>query len=572
MLKFQKIRWRNFLSTGNVFTEMPLNLGQSILVTGENGSGKSTLTDAICYALFGKPFRNINKPLLINSVNEKGLVVEIEFSSNGKEYKIIRGMKPTIFEIHVDGVLINQSSEAKDYQEYLEKNILRVNFKTFTQIVILGSASFTPFMQLSAADRRIVIEDLLDIDVFSTMNSIVKSRAQVNKEDIEKNALSISLTTEKKKLLVKTLDNLKQSATDKIALLKAHGREQQKLLEKLQKECEELQSKRLVYFNNASGRATAITEERELSSKRSELRAHMERHKKDVGFFETHDDCPTCRQKIDTTFKKDVVSKNQSQIESIQNQIVDLDANILALLEKIKKFDQFVKLTNDTDMELSVKTTEINSIQKELRKTVAEIKALSGSNDFLEETTKEYDKVVDDLRMLEDMKKSLLEKKVYYDTAITLLKDGGIKTKIIKQYLPIINKSINQYLTKFGFTTNFTINEKFDEVIKSRYRDEFSYNNFSEGEKARIDLSLLLTWRNVARMKNSVATNLLILDEVFDGSMDFSGADDLMKILTDISGSTNVIVISHKTEQLPDQFGRVYKFFKKGNFSTCNYN
>jgi DNA repair exonuclease SbcCD ATPase subunit len=230
-----------------------------------------------------------------------------------------------------------------------------------------------------------------------------------------------------------------------------------------------------------------------------------------------------------------------------------------------------VKLTNDTDREIGIKKSEVSSIQKDIQKTVKEIKAISGSDNILEDTQKDYEKVLEEIRVLEDMKKSLLEKKVYYDTAITLLKDGGIKTKIIKQYLPIINKSINQYLTRFGFTTNFTINEKFDEVIKSRYRDEFSYNNFSEGEKARIDLSLLLTWRNIARMKNSVSTNLLILDEVFDGSMDFSGADDLMKILTDISGTTNVLVISHKTEQLPDQFGRVYKFFKKGNFSTCTF-
>jgi DNA repair exonuclease SbcCD ATPase subunit len=571
MIEFQNIKWQNFLSTGNVFTEMPLSLGQSILITGENGSGKSTLTDAICYALFGKPFRNINKPLLVNSVNEKGLLVEIEFATNGKQYKIIRGMKPSVFEIHVDGVLLNQSSEAKDYQEYLEKNILRFNYKTFTQIVILGSASFTPFMQLSAADRRIVIEDLLDIDVFSTMNAIVKSRSQVNREDIEKNSLSISLTTEKKKLLIKTLDNLKQSATDKIAILKAHGRDQQKLLESLQKDHLELTKKREVYFEKASGRTAAISEERELNSKRSELKAHLDRHRRDMNFFEAHDDCPTCRQKIDLDFKGFAVNQNRDQIKSIQDQIEVLDKKIESTLENIKSFDRFVKLTNDTDREIGIKKSEVSSIQKDIQKTVKEIKAISGSDNILEDTQKDYEKVLEEIRVLEDMKKSLLEKKVYYDTAITLLKDGGIKTKIIKQYLPIINKSINQYLTRFGFTTNFTINEKFDEVIKSRYRDEFSYNNFSEGEKARIDLSLLLTWRNIARMKNSVSTNLLILDEVFDGSMDFSGADDLMKILTDISGTTNVLVISHKTEQLPDQFGRVYKFFKKGNFSTCTF-
>ena len=571
MIEFLHIKWMNLLSTGNVFTEMPLNLGKSILITGENGSGKSTLTDAICYALFGKPFRNINKPLLVNSVNEKGLLVEIEFASNGKQYKIVRGMKPTVFEIYVDGVLLNQSSEAKDYQEYLEKNILRFNYKTFTQIVILGSASFTPFMQLSAADRRTVIEDLLDIDVFSTMNAIVKSRSQVNREDIEKNGLSISLTTEKKKLLIKTLDNLKQSATDKIAILKAHGRDQQKLLESLQKDHEDITKKREVYFNKASGRTDAISEERELNSKRSELKAHLERHRRDVNFFEAHDDCPTCRQKIDDKFKDDAVNQNRDHIKTIQDQIQILDQKIETVLESIRSFDRFMKLTNDTDREIGIKKSEVSSIQREIQNTVREIKALSGSNNMLEDTQKDYDNVLEELHVLEDMKKSLLEKKVYYDTAITLLKDGGIKTKIIKQYLPIINKSINQYLTRFGFTTNFTINEKFDEVIKSRYRDEFSYNNFSEGEKARIDLSLLLTWRNIARMKNSVSTNLLILDEVFDGSMDFSGADDLMKILTDISGSTNVVVISHKTEQLPDQFGRVYKFFKKGNFSTCTF-
>lgn len=571
MLTFQHIRWKNFLSTGNVFTEMPLNLGQSILITGENGSGKSTLTDAICYALFGKPFRNINKPLLVNSVNEKGLLVEIEFTTNGKQYKIIRGMKPNVFEIYTDGLLLNQSAETKDYQEYLEKNVLRVNYKTFTQIVILGSASFTPFMQLSAADRRIVIEDLLDIDVFSTMNGIVKARSQVNKEDIEKNSLTISLTEQKKKLLIRTLDSLKQSASDKIALLKSHGRNQQKLLESLQRDQEEAIRKRDVYLEKTTGRSEAVSREREIMSKKSELKAHLERHRKDVNFFEAHDDCPTCRQHIDGNFKTTVVTQNKDSMIDILDRIEVLDAEAETLLESIKNFDKFIKLVSDTDREIALKKSEITTVQKEIQKTVKDIKSLSGSDTLVEDTKKEYDACLDELVTLEDMKKTLLERKIYFDTAITLLKDGGIKTKIIKQYLPIINKNINSYLTKFGFTTNFTINEKFDEVIKSRYRDEFSYNNFSEGEKARIDLALLLTWRNIARMKNSVASNLLILDEVFDGSMDGNGADDLMKILTDISGSTNVLVISHKTDQIPDQFGRVYKFFKKGNFSTCNF-
>tara|TARA_R110000868_G_scaffold124490_12_gene329178 strand:+ start:1024 stop:2679 length:1656 start_codon:yes stop_codon:yes gene_type:complete len=550
---------------------MPLNLGQSILITGENGSGKSTLTDAICFALFGKPFRNINKPLLVNSVNEKGLLVEIEFATNGKQYKIIRGMKPNVFEIYTDGVLLNQSAESRDYQEYLEKNIIRVNYKTFTQIVILGSASFTPFMQLSAADRRIVIEDLLDIDVFSTMNAIVKTRSQVNKEDIEKNSLTISLTDQKKKLLIRTLDSLKQSASDKIAMLKAHGRDQQKLLEGLQRDQVESTRKREVYLEKTKGRTEAVSREREIMSKKSELKAHLERHRKDVNFFEAHDDCPTCRQHIDGNFKTTVVIQNKDSMIDILDRIEVLDAEAETIMESIKNFDKFIKLVSDTDREIALRKSEITTVQKEIQKTVNDIKSLSGSDTLVEDTKKEYDACLDELVVLEDMKKTLLERKICFDTAITLLKDGGIKTKIIKQYLPIINKNINSYLTKFGFTTNFTINEKFDEVIKSRYRDEFSYNNFSEGEKARIDLALLLTWRNIARMKNSVSSNLLILDEVFDGSMDGNGADDLMKILTDISGSTNVLVISHKTDQIPDQFGRVYKFFKKGNFSTCNF-
>lgn len=567
MLEFKVIRWKNLLSTGNVFTEIVLDTGANTLFIGENGAGKSTILDALCFALFGKAFRNINKPALINSVNDKNMVVEVEFITNGKHYKIIRGMKPNIFEIYVEGVLINQAADSRDYQEYLEKNILRVKSqRAFTQIVILGAASFTPFMQLTAAARREFIEDLLDIDVFSSMNAIVKARSATLKSDIDKNQLSITLTEEKKKVLERTLDNLRSSTSEKIADLKSQGRNQQKHYETLQAATDELIRKRQSYVTLGSGRAEAIAAERKKQSEISTLTVHRDAHKRDFDFYHRHDECPTCKQELDAGFKSNAITTSEEKYNSLNENIKKLQVEVKVLVDEIKKYDKYAQFVTNLDKDISVKHSEISSTQKDIQKIAKEIKALTVSDQTVIEVEQELGKITTELSDLEAEKKRLLEDKVYHDTAITLLKDGGIKTKIIKQYLPIINKTINLYLKKFGFMVNFSVNEKFEEVIKSRYQDEFSYNNFSEGEKARIDLALLLAWRTIAKMRNSVSTNILILDEVYDRSLDVSGTEELTKILKD---TTNVIVISHTLDQSMHEFDRVFTFMKKGNFSSC---
>lgn len=567
MLEFKVIRWKNLLSTGNVFTEIQLDTGVNTLFVGENGAGKSTILDALCFALFGKAFRNINKPLLVNSVNDKNMVVELEFSVSGKYYKIIRGMKPTVFEIYVDGVLINQSSDNRDYQQFLEKNILRVKSqRAFTQIVILGAASFTPFMQLTAAARREFIEDLLDIDVFSSMNAIVKARLADIKNDADKNQLAISLTEEKRKVLERTLSNLKSSTSDKISELKTEGRNQQKKLEELMATNEDLIKKRQVYLDKSSGRAEAVSNERKKQSEITTLIVHRDAHKRDFEFYHRYDECPTCKQELNSEFKSNAIVDSEKNFNSLQNNIDKLEVEVKEIINSIKTFDKYTKLVTELDTEISVNHSEISLIQKNIQRIAKEIKALSTSDQTIRETEEAMVKVNEELVVLEEKKKKLLEDKVYHDTAINLLKDGGIKTKIIKQYLPIINKTINLYLKKFGFMANFSVNEKFEEVIKSRYQDEFSYNNFSEGEKARIDLALILAWRTIAKMRNSVSTNLLILDEVYDRSLDGSGAEELTKILKE---TKNVIVISHTMDASMQEFGKVVTFTKKGNFSTC---
>lgn len=567
MLTFQTIRWKNLLSTGNVFTEIDLNTGANTLFIGENGAGKSTILDALCFALFGKAFRNINKPALINSVNDKNMVVEVEFNTNGKHYKIIRGMKPNIFEIYSDGTLINQAADSRDYQEYLEKSILRVKSqRAFTQIVILGAASFTPFMQLTAAARREFIEDLLDIDVFSSMNAIVKARAGTLKTDIDKNQLSITLTEEKKKVLQRTLDNLRSSTSERISDLKSQGRAQQKHYEKLQSEVDELMKKRQAYVDLGKDRPSAISAERKKQSEISTLIVHRDAHKRDFDFYHRHDECPTCKQDLNSEFRTNAITNAEEKYNALQANIDILEKEVRVLIDDIKKYDKYAQFVTDLDRDISVKHSEISITQKDIQKIAREIKTLSSADQTVIETEQELVNVNTELDRLDAEKKSLIEDKVYHDTAITLLKDGGIKTKIIKQYLPIINKTINLYLKKFGFMVNFSVNEKFEEVIKSRYQDEFSYNNFSEGEKARIDLALLLAWRTIAKMRNSVSTNILILDEVYDRSLDVSGTEELTKILRD---TKNVIVISHTLDQSMHEFDRVFTFMKKGNFSSC---
>jgi DNA repair exonuclease SbcCD ATPase subunit len=566
MLIFRYVRWKNLLSTGNFFTEIKLDSNTNTLIVGENGSGKSTMLDALCFALFGKPFRNINKPQLLNSINQKDCIVEVEFDTNNKNYKIVRGIKPNKFEIYQNGDLINQDAAARDYQEFLEKFILKLNYKSFTQIVTLGSASFTPFMQLSAADRRAIIEDLLDIQIFSTMNTLVKERLSTNKESLFDMKHQIELTQQKYDMQKKHIDELKQNNEDKVkeydTEIQLHNDTVSSLLsnvETLTCQTEELQ---LV----VASKIDTEVKVKKITKLESQIESNLSKFQKDISFFQSHDDCPTCRQAIANSFKEEELKSLSSKVTECEHGLSELEKKLLAEQNKLNEITEKQKLINQKQVEIATANTTINETNKliaRLRKLIDELKNSKVVTDLEEQRLKE---LKDSLSILQSNLKQLIEEKSYYDVASTLLKDTGIKTKIVKQYLPIINKLVNKYLASLDFFVNFNLDESFKETIKSRHRDEFSYNNFSEGEKQRIDMALMLTWRAVAKLKNSSNTNLLILDETFDSSLDANGTEELMKILHMLEG-VNLFVISHKGDILQDKFANVIRFTKEKNFS-----
>jgi DNA repair exonuclease SbcCD ATPase subunit len=566
MILFRNVRWKNLLSTGNFFTEIKLDGNTNTLIVGENGSGKSTMLDALCFGLFGKPFRNINKPQLLNSINQKDCIVEVEFSTSNKSYKIVRGIKPNKFEIYQNGDLINQDAAARDYQEFLEKFILKLNYKSFTQIVTLGSASFTPFMQLSAADRRAIIEDLLDIQIFSTMNTLVKERLSTNKESLFDKKHQIELTQQKYDMQKKHIDELKQNNENKVkeydTEIQLHNDTVSSLLsnvETLTCQTEELQ---LV----VASKIDTEVKVKKITKLESQIESNLSKFQKDISFFQSHDDCPTCRQAIANSFKEEELKSLSSKVTECEHGLSELEKKLLAEQNKLNDITEKQKLINQKQVEIATANTTINETNKliaRLHKLIDELKNSKVVTDLEEQRLKE---LKDSLSILQSNLKQLIEEKSYYDVASTLLKDTGIKTKIVKQYLPIINKLVNKYLASLDFFVNFNLDESFKETIKSRHRDDFSYNNFSEGEKQRIDMALMLTWRAVAKLKNSSNTNLLILDETFDSSLDANGTEELMKILHMLEG-VNLFVISHKGDILQDKFANVIRFTKEKNFS-----
>jgi DNA repair exonuclease SbcCD ATPase subunit len=570
MITFEFIRWKNLLSTGNVFTEFKLNEYSNALIIGANGAGKSTILDAITFALFGKPFRKINKPGLLNSVNEKNCVVEIEFTTNNKKYKVIRGIKPSIFEIYCDGTLLNQDSASKDYQAHLEKFILKMNYKSFTQIVILGSAAFTPFMQLSPADRRTVIEDLLDIQIFSTMNVIAKKRMQTNKEQLEINRVELAAAEEKKVYIEKTIHSLKQNNEDKKVALQHYVHGHVKTLDNIKEVIAELEKERDRLLDQASDQTSLKERHRKLISFQSKIETNLSRHKKELSFYCDNDSCPTCRQPIDTEFKNSTTEQTNKKIEELTVGLANIGKEVDSCIETISAVETIMKKIDNTRSAISEQKFKMSSVISMINDIEDQIEELSHSDKLLTDNETEYLDTVERLSILSDEKNKLIGERQYLDTAINLLKDGGIKTKIVRQYLPVINKLINKYLSQMGFMVNFNIDESFEETIKSRYRDTFSYHNFSEGEKTRIDLALLFTWRALAKMRNSVNTNLLILDEVLDGSLDGNGTDEFLKIMWAMIGDTNTFVISHKQDQMLDKFQKVFIFEKHKNFSRLS--
>jgi DNA repair exonuclease SbcCD ATPase subunit len=567
MIYFTKIRWKNILSTGNTFTEIQLDRSPNTLIVGQNGAGKSTILDALCFGLFGKPFRKINKPNLLNSINGSQAVVEIEFTIGQKNYKVVRGIKPNILEIYCNDELLNQNAKAGDYQDILEKNILKFNFKSFTQVVILGSASFVPFMQLSAADRRTIIEELLDIQIFSSMNKLVKEKLDGIKDEAKDNKYNMDLTAEKIKLQKQNIEEHRKHNEHEIEKKKSEISKSQSQADKLQNDISIIQRHVDVLVRQVSDEATIRSKNKKILQMESKLDSTVRKIKKEILFLDENAECPTCSQKIEKVFADEKKAEKHLKRE-------DTEVALTVLREKLKESNEKIDKINEINISIAKHGNEISSQNATLREVNKYISKLQDEINNLVEIKgniiDENEKLMElkaELKRFMEKHEKLINEKHYYDYAGSLLKDTGIKTRIIKQYLPIMNKLVNKYLNAMDFFVNFELNDNFEETIKSRHRDEFTYANFSEGEKQKLDISMLLTWRQVAKLKNSLHTNLLIMDEVFDSSLDTSSVEMLMSLLTDYSDDTNIFIISHREDQLFDKFRSVIKFEKVGNFS-----
>jgi DNA repair exonuclease SbcCD ATPase subunit len=565
MIVFKKIRWKNFLSTGNLFTEIELNKSATTLIVGENGAGKSTLLDALSFALFNKPFRKINKPLLLNSITKKDLVVEIEFSIGQNLYKIIRGIKPNIFEVYQNGALLNQSADSKDYQDILEKHILKINFKSFCQVVVLGSASFVPFMSLPTGQRREIIEDLLDLQIFTSMNTILKQRITTNAEDLIKQEANKTIVEEKIKLVRSHLIEV-QNNNDKIIAEKNDRIDQTNIqINQLNEDYWALKNKRESLEEKTVDEKELSSSMKKLTALKHKFEAHLSSQKDQIKFFTDHDNCPTCKQTIDESFKCDMVESNQQKVKELEENLELVAKNYMETNDKINELMNIQSEINTLKMEEHKLATKISSLIEYRTQLENEINSIQ--KNVTEDKSEQLNTLVDELKEADTVLNELHDLKQTYQAVSVLLKDGGIKAKIIKQYIPIINKLINKYLSSMDFFVQFELNEEFNETIKSRFRDEFSYASFSEGEKMRINLAILFTWRAVAKLRNSISTNILIMDEVMDSSLDANGTEEFMKVLTQLAVDTNTFIISHKTDQLYDKFTTVIKFEKYKNFS-----
>jgi DNA repair exonuclease SbcCD ATPase subunit len=562
---FERVRYKNILSTGNAWTEIDLNRSKSTLIVGDNGAGKSTMLDALTFALYGKPFRKINKNQLINSINGKGLEVEAHFTISGSKYVIKRGIKPNIFEIWKNDNLLNQDAAARDYQAYLEESILKLNYKSFGQVVVLGSSTFVPFMQLKAGERREVIEDLLDIQIFTVMNTLLKDKISNNKAEITEIKYQIDLLKNRidsSKTHNESIRKMKEVEVDR---LKEKLRDQIKFIEAEQEAVESL-------MEEVSSLANSITDKPEVQKSLRELqeidRDLSSKHRsltKEVAFYEQHDNCPTCKQGIEHAFKEATVSSHSAKSREIEDARAKLELRGLKLEDRLKEIDDIQNVMNERHLSASehranhkMAMSSCRVIKEELTGAEKEVVAVD-NNEIVE--------LEADLTTYHTKQGQLFDDKETLTIVGSMLKDGGIKTRIIKQYVPVMNKLIGKYLSAMDFFVQFELDENFNETIKSRFRDEFSYSSFSEGEKLRIDLALLFTWRAVSKLRNSVSTNLLIMDEIMDSSLDATGTEEFLKIIEELTSDSNIFIISHKGDQLFDKFHSVIKFEKVKNFS-----
>ncbi len=569
MIIFEKIRWKNFLSTGNVFSEIDLEEGRTNLIVGSNGAGKSTILDALTFSLFGKPFRKISKGSLINSINEKDCMVEIEFRIGKLDYKVIRGIKPNKFEIYCNGQLWNQESSVNEQQKNFEQNVLKMNYKSFTQIVVLGSSTFIPFMKLPGGQRRDIIEDILDIQVFSTMNVLLKDKMRDNNDEVRDINYQIDLLKDKIELQKQTMLTLEKRNQEEI------DRKKEKILEYKKSELQgtedvEKLTQQICNLNKEMQEYHQSSEKlKKLNTYLIKVTHKLNTCKKELEFFENNHVCPTCTQDISKEFRDLKLSDGKGKVNDINVGCEELKSAIKDEEERNEKFVTLSLEVNELNTKVSQNNFQLMTIRKQVDSLEEEIKELQGDSVDKKEEYNKLETLVKDRKDLSKQQASLKSDRDVLTTAGQLLKDNGIKTRIIKTYLPTMNKLINDFLQRMEFYVNFTLDENFEEQIKSRYRDVFSYDSFSEGEKARIDIALLLTWRSIAKLKNSVDTNLLILDEIFDGSLDQSGTSDLGWILRNFDDSTKVFVISHK-QGMDDKFDRTISVEKVKNYSTLN--
>ena len=565
MITFKYVRWKNFLSTGNNFTEIQLDRNPTTLIIGENGAGKSTILDALCFGLFNKPFRNISKSQLINSVNGGSTSVEVEFRVSGKDVKIVRDIKPNKFEIYVNGNLINQDAAAKDYQKYLEQSIMGLNYRSFTQVVILGSSTFIPFMQLRTQQRREVVEDILDIKIFSLMNFLLKGKVKDLNESIQNAQYEYDLTSEKITLQEKFIKDIMENKSNIIDENKSKVSDNEKTIKTKKEEIQTLETEKERLSFDAEEKARVESKIKKLGKTEAALQNKRSQHDRQIKFFQNNDECPSCEQPITESTKQTQIESRTQKIGELETAITELEGMERTEQDRLDVILSNLETIRQHDVEVAKIRSSVSELEKFNAKLQKDIETYEQGQISDEDRTK-LDELKGQVKLLEDQKSKLSEDKYYLDVARNLLQDTGIKTKIIKQYLPVMNKLVNGYLSSMDFYVNFNIDENFSETIKSRFRDTFNYNSFSEGEKMRIDLALLFTWRAIAKMKNSTNTNLLILDEIFDSSLDGTGTDDFLKILNTFHDQ-NVFVISHKQDMLFDKFRSVIKFEKVQNFS-----
>jgi DNA repair exonuclease SbcCD ATPase subunit len=564
-IHFKKVKYKNILSTGNNFTTIELDGSPTCLITGSNGSGKSTLLDAIVFGLYGKPFRKINKIQLVNSINQKAMLVEIYFSVGAVNYMVRRGMKPNVFEIYKDGEMINQDAAARDYQSYLESNILGINYKSFNQIVVLGSATYVPFMELPAQQRREIIEDLLDIQVFSTMGLLAKDQINNNKQLISENGFKSDSVESSIKLVQENNDTIR----------KIKETEVEKIREKMKTYIDEVEAKKSdieAVEQEIQDLYQTIVDKKEVKAKfdksvslRQEMETNRRNFEKELSFYHDNDNCPTCKQGIDHDFKNNVVEEKTKRRDEIENRLRDI-------AEQINSYQERIDAISEVEDEIQEKNFKVSEIKAEIRSSKNALLGLKSELESAEREVEEVDtsklqKLEEDFEDLKTKRVELLEEREVLSIVSTILKDGGIKARIISQYIPVMNKLINKYLAAFDLFVDFQLDENFNEVIKSRFRDSFSYASFSEGEKLRITLSIMLAWRSVAKLRNSVSTNLLILDETLDGALDSVGIESLIETLHSLNSDDNIFVISHRGDQFAEKFDTAIRFDKVKNFS-----